>query len=98
MSRCIVSDEALRDLSDIWEFIAADNIDAADRQIDVLEAAFERLCDRPHIGHVRPEVSDNSIRFWRVKSYLVAYQPDHKPLSIVRILHGARDLNALLGD
>lgn len=96
MNRFILSCEAGGDVAEIWDYIAADNIDAADRIVETLQAAFQRLSESPLIGHVRPEVTDESIRFWKVKSYLVIYRPGDSPLSIVRILHGARDISAIL--
>ena len=39
------------------------------------------------------------VRFWVVQpysNYLIVYDPEKKPLQIIRILHGARDLPSLL--
>ena len=38
------------DLDEIWEYIAADNIDAADRWIGKLFDAFEALGQTPGMG------------------------------------------------
>lgn len=40
-------------LDDIWEYIAADTIDAADRWIGKLFDAFEALGQTPGMGHRR---------------------------------------------
>ena len=40
----------------------------------------------------RPE----PVRFWSVYSYLIVYKPDSKPLKVIRVLHGARDVGAVL--
>jgi hypothetical protein len=37
------------------------------------------------------------VKFWNVYSYLVVYDPASTPLTIVAILHGARDIERLLG-
>lgn len=51
----------------------------------------------PYLGHTWEEVIDISYRFWRVRSYFIVYRPETKPLQIIRIVHAARDLKALLG-
>jgi plasmid stabilization system protein ParE len=42
------------DLDAIWEFIAEDSQDAADRMIDRIEAAIEAIVPFPPQGHRRP--------------------------------------------
>ncbi len=48
----VLSPEALQDLQDIWDFIAADNVKAADKLEDEFFEAFERLTQHPGMGHV----------------------------------------------
>lgn len=55
------------------------------------------LARNPYIGHRRDGLtSREDVLFWPVYSYLIIYRPATKPLDILRILHGARDLKALL--
>jgi antitoxin ParD1/3/4/toxin ParE1/3/4 len=56
---------------------------------------MQKLAEFPGIGHLREDVTDEPIRFWCVYSYLIAYRPHTKPLEILRIVHGARDLGPL---
>jgi plasmid stabilization system protein ParE len=89
--------EARVDLLTIWEYIAQDNIPAADRVVSRLERAFHLLAAFPRKGHRRADVhTSEPVLFWSSGSYVIVYQPESKPLIIVRIVHGARDLNALL--
>ncbi len=93
--------EALNDLDEIWEFIAKDNADAANRIIAELLATCESLSRLPHQGHYRPELSSRPLRFAVVRDYLLAYAPDERPLSVIVILHGKRSsriLAAILRD
>jgi len=46
--------EAEIDLDTIWEFIAEDHIDAADRVMEEIEATIEALVPFPHQGYRRP--------------------------------------------
>jgi plasmid stabilization system protein ParE len=43
MSGYVLGVDADSDLDEIWEYIAADNVEAADRWIEKLFAAFESL-------------------------------------------------------
>jgi len=64
MSGYVLSPEALQDLQDIWDFIAFDNVNAADKLEDEFFGAFEKLAHRPRMGHSRPDVTDRDARFW----------------------------------
>ncbi len=55
--------EAENDLDAVWEFIAEDNPDAADRMIDAIEATIEALVPFPHQGHRRPDLTSRPLRF-----------------------------------
>jgi plasmid stabilization system protein ParE len=83
-------------VGDIVEFIAADNEDAAVRVRHALYSAFELLASRPGIGHTRDDLTERSLKFWSVYSYLVVYEPASTPLTIVAVLHGARDVARIL--
>ena len=96
MSRYILSRLALHDLLEIWEFIAADSIDAADRVSGDIEQALETLADNPRMGHLREDLAAQPLRFWLVHSYLIVYRPVTEPLEVVRILSAYRDIRELL--
>ena len=49
--------EAESDLNAIWDYIAAESPDAADRTIDKILAAIEALVPLPHLGHRRPDLT-----------------------------------------
>jgi plasmid stabilization system protein ParE len=57
---------------------------------------MRRLATMPGLGHVREDLADESLRFWSVYAYLIIYRPATDPLLIVRVLHGARDVRAIL--
>jgi hypothetical protein len=82
--------EARSDLDEIWKFIRADNLDAADRVIAEILAAVRALVPFPHAGHRRPDLTGHPLRFKRVRDYLIAYAPDEKPLWVIAVLHGHR--------
>ena len=87
---------AQRDLEKIYDYIAEDSLQAAGRMIERFHAAFHKLAETPGIGHLREDLSSEPFRFWAVGSYLVIYLEDSEPLEIVRVIHGARDVYAIL--
>jgi plasmid stabilization system protein ParE len=93
----LLTPAAARDLDQIWDYIADDNVEAADRVLSALEKAMQRLVRRPGIGHLRESLADRSYRFFLVYSYLIVYRPETRPLQIIRVLHASRDIQILLG-
>ena len=61
MSGYILSVDADFDLDDIWEYIAADNLGAADRWIEKLFDAFEALGQAPGMGHRREDLTSHAV-------------------------------------
>ena len=99
MSRYVLSKEAQADLRDIRDYIAKDSLRAAQRVLSEFTEAFRGLSQMPRKGHVREDLTARKdVRFWPVYSYLVIYRPDKKPLEIVAILHGMRDVKRVLGE
>ncbi len=87
--------EARFDLDEIWEFIRADNLDAADRMIAEILSALRALVPFPHRGHRRPDLTSRPLRFISVREYLIAYAPDEKPLWVIAVMHGHRNPRAM---
>ena len=82
--------EAVLDLDEIWDFIAGDNPNAADRVIADILATVDNLVSFPKQGHKRPDLTTRPLRFTLVREYLIAYAPDEKPLWVVAVMHGRR--------
>ena len=57
MKRFILTPRAKQDVNDIWEYIANDNIEAADRVLNALDNAMIKLAKNPGLGHWRDERS-----------------------------------------
>jgi plasmid stabilization system protein ParE len=90
--------DALDDLDALWEYIAVDNLDAADRVVADIFRACEQLAESPGIGHTREDLTDRPLRFWSVGRYLVIYRYDQRPIDIIGVLHSARDVLRILLD
>jgi plasmid stabilization system protein ParE len=96
MADFFYSPEARLDLLEIWGFIAQDNLDEADRVEREIEQAITALAANPQLGHLRGDLTSRPVRFKAIYSYLIIYDPESRPLEVVRILSGYRDVAELL--
>lgn len=97
----LLTPRAVDDLDQIWDFIAQDSPAAADRVEMAIFQAFASLARHPLLGSKRAEITSMPVRFWvvsRYTSYVIVYRPETKPLRIVAVLHGKRNIKALLRD
>jgi plasmid stabilization system protein ParE len=85
------------DLFDIWSYIARDDVTSADGLEAEFFEAFQRLAERPDLGHLRRDLTEKPVRFFNVRGrYLVVFDPASDPVAILRVLHGSRDAAAQL--
>jgi antitoxin ParD1/3/4 len=92
---------ALNNLSDIWDFIAADSVRAANRVESAILSACDSLGRRPSMGSRRTEITSLPVRFWAVSrfpNFVVVYRPDTKPMQVIAVLHGKRDIGTVLDE
>lgn len=92
----LLTPEAQSDLEAISDYIGRESPVAAKRVRTTLRRGMRKLAETPGIGHLRDDLVDEPLRFWRVYSYLIVYRAEPRPIQILRVLHGARDLAALL--
>jgi toxin ParE1/3/4 len=100
MGKFVLSDIAEEDADSIHEFISAEDPDAADRVLDAILESFYLLARNPQIGPRRRFKVDKGLRSWVIpefSNYLVFYREltDETGVEIVRVLHGARNLNRI---
>ncbi len=91
-----IAPEAIRDLDGIWDYIAKDNVGAAERWIDRLMAAMDLLADNPGLGHVRSDVEMPSLLFWPMEKYVIAYRVIREQIEVVAVTQGSRNVPSLL--
>jgi plasmid stabilization system protein ParE len=91
-----VSSEAQDDLFEIWRRIAQDSVDLANRIEGELYTLFESLARMPGQGHTRKDLTQRPVLFFPLYSFLVIYQPDVKPLRIIAVLRGRRNIERIL--
>jgi plasmid stabilization system protein ParE len=95
MSKFVLHPEAYADLDEIWEYIAPDSIEAADRVLNEIYQSITSLVGFPHQGHSRPDLTSRPLRFQVLRDYVIAYAPAEKPLTVIAILHGRRNPRVL---
>jgi len=95
-----LSPEAVEDLLRIQDFISSDNPRAADWSLTDCFSAFEHLAQWQRSGHSRPDLTSKQVLFWPADSYLIVYRVREAgtPIQIVAVLHGARDVPAIVDD
>lgn len=95
MAKVVYSASAENDLLEAWLYVAEDSVTAADRMLDQIEAETIRLLDYPQMGRERPELSPG-IRSWPTSTpYTLFYFPDDQGVVVARVLHHARDIQAI---
>ena len=93
MKRFVVAPEAAQDLDDIWSYIAADNLDAADRFLEKLYNQMVALSQTQGMGHRWEDLAeDRDLLFWPVGNYLILYRIIQDRVEVVAVVHGKRDI------
>jgi plasmid stabilization system protein ParE len=97
--RYVLAPQAALDLVQIWRYIKKESREEiADRVESTIRDQIASLAKRPDIGHWRKDLTDEAVKFFPVYSYLIVYRPDTKPLHVVAILQGRRDVQQVLKD
>ena len=97
MPRYILSPETRDDLREIRDYVAKQGGRRLARYVlQEISTAFRFLADHAEAGHFRRDLTPLPVKFWPVFSYLIVYDPASRPLAIVRVPHGRRDIAAIL--
>jgi toxin ParE1/3/4 len=91
MASVLFAQSAQTDLLEIWLFVAEDSMALADRLLDSIESEAKTLALQANMGRPRPELGE-ALRSWPVsKSYVLYYLPEEHGITVIRVLHQARD-------
>lgn len=88
---------AAADILDIWDHIAEDSVEQADRWVDKLDEKFKLIATQPLMGRVRGELAVD-LRSFPFGRYVIFYAPLEHGIDVVRVLHSARDIDAVFGE
>ena len=69
MSQFLLAPAAKSDIFEIWNYYASEVGDAelADRMRDEIFNGIRAAARKPAIGHLRRDLADEPLRFWRVR-------------------------------
>ncbi|MEX2316228.1 MAG: type II toxin-antitoxin system RelE/ParE family toxin [Pirellulales bacterium] len=85
---------AEEDLLAIAERIAQDSPRAASRWLDRIERTLSLLASQPLMGEAVDHIRAGLRRFTE-GNYVIFYEPRKNGIGLVRVLHGARQIEAL---
>lgn len=91
-----LSDNAVSDLNEITDWIASDNPLRAATFIGEIRERCKRLGVMPRAYPLVPRNEDTGVRRCPFREYLIFYRVTADAVEILRVLHGARDIDALL--
>ncbi len=91
MTGFVLHPDAYADLVEIWDYIATENLDAADRVRDEIFEAMENFVAFPEHGHLRPDLTSRPLRFHPVRDFLITYAPAENPIVVIGNIHGRRN-------
>jgi toxin ParE1/3/4 len=94
MPRVLKTPRAEKDLVAIGRHIAMDNPRAAARMLERFQESFDIIARFPNGGTARDELAEG-LRSFPVGNYLIFYLPFSDGVSVVRVLHGARNLRRI---
>ncbi len=81
------------DLLEAWLFLAEENLAAADKLLDKIDSEITTLLLQPLMGRARPELAIG-LRSWPTSTaYVLFYLAEKERLTVVRVLHHARDIS-----
>jgi plasmid stabilization system protein ParE len=95
--RYVLAPEAALDLVQIWRYIKRQSsVRIADRVESAVRDQIVFLTATPGAGHSRKDLTDEAVKFFPIYSYLLVFRPGTKPLEVIAILHGRRDVEQIL--
>lgn len=96
MTRVTLAQSARSDLLEAWLYIAEENQQAADRVLDTIDKEAQTLLLQPLMGRARPELAER-VRSWPSSTpYVLFYLTDEEGITVLRVLHHARDVRQVI--
>ncbi len=83
------------DLEEIVDFIAQDSPRHAARVLRLLRERMKEIAKQPHLYRLRPEIGAEA-RLATIGNYVILFRIRQDAVRIERVVHGRRDLLAIL--
>ena len=94
MIKVIRTPAAVRDLAAITDWIARENLGAALRFYDQVDRLLDSIARSPQLGESVDQLAPGMRRF-TLGNYLLFYRQVEDAIELVRVLHGARQIDDL---
>ncbi len=89
--------DALDDLETLlYSFAVRSGWEASMRMEEKLFVAFDKVAKTPNIGHLRTDLIPRDLYCYYSEPYLVIYRRETNPVAILAVIHGARDVAAVM--
>jgi plasmid stabilization system protein ParE len=91
MTGFVLHPETYRDIEEILEYLAADNLSAADSIVEEIYEVMQRLVPFPGQGHALPDLTLRPLRFQILRDYVIEYAPAEESLLVIAAVLRARE-------
>jgi toxin ParE1/3/4 len=95
MLAVVRTDQAETDLAEILDYLEERSPQAAERLATAIDDRCSLLSQFPHMGRAREELGPG-LRSVVVESYVLFYRVTETAVEVLRILHGARDIDTIM--
>jgi toxin ParE1/3/4 len=95
MSEPRLTGRAESDLDEAWDHLAQKNEAAADRLLDNILAQARLHAQFPLTGRPRDDLTPG-LRSFVVSPYIIFFRPIDDTIEVIRVLHHARDVDAIM--
>ena len=97
----IIAPSANRDVDEQIDYFVGQSVETAIRFLDAVKESIQQIVTTPGIGgrYEGPSKSKAELRVWRVEGFrkhLIFYRIRVDSIEVVRVVHGARDLDEVL--
>ena len=99
--RIHIREVAKQDVAEQWDYLRERSPDAAERFVVAVKETFDRLLRMPGLGRQR-EYDNPALVGIRMRAvggfekYLIFYRQTDDGIEVIRILHSARDIAAIM--
>jgi toxin ParE1/3/4 len=99
MVNVILRQEAIDDLTDIWEYTLQEwSENQADKYFETIKFACKEIGQNPNIGKVYTEISKNLLGLKSGKHIIFYHKISEDEIEVIRILHERMDLKNRIND
>ncbi len=97
MARYQFSEDAIKDINEICDYLAKNNPRSASNLFDAIRQKCKLFANFPNMEKSYSQIRPN-LRGFLVRDYIIFYYPDDEGIVIVRIVRGYRNLDTLFSE